>query len=89
MVRIGRAASDFPHHELTGVTMTPTSQRGNRRRANIRQLLSKYQLDKVRLNLKFISGEITFNNADADAAWELYIEMLTRIVTQPLPSRAR
>ena len=30
--------------------------------------------------------EISFEPADKDAAWELYIEMLTRIVTQPLPS---
>ena len=32
--------------------------------------------------------EISFEPADKDAAWELYIEMLTRIVTQPLPSEA-
>ena len=30
--------------------------------------------------------EISFEPADKDAAWELYIEILTRIVTQPLPS---
>ena len=29
--------------------------------------------------------EIAFRPSDRDAAWELYIEMLTRIVTQPLP----
>lgn len=29
-----------------------------------------------------------FEDADRDAAWELYIEMLTRIVTQPLPSES-
>ena len=66
--------------------MNPTSLPGSRRKVNIRHLLSKYRLEKVRLNLKFVSGDIVFNDADADAAWELYIEMLTRIVTQPLPS---
>ncbi len=66
--------------------MNPTPQPGSRGRVNIGQLLSKYRLEKIRLNLKFVSGEIVFNDADADAAWELYVEMLTRIVTQPLPS---
>lgn len=28
---------------------------------------------------------MSFEAADKDAAWELYVEMLTRIVTQPLP----
>ena len=35
-----------------------------------------------------INSEISFQQADKDAAWELHIEMLTRIVTQPLPSDA-
>ena len=34
------------------------------------------------------SWEVSFQEADKDAAWELYVEMLTRIVTQPLPSEA-
>ncbi len=32
--------------------------------------------------------ELSFQPADKDAAWELYIEMLTKVVTQPLPSEA-
>ena len=35
-----------------------------------------------------LATEVSFKDADKDAAWELYIEMLTRIVTQPLPSEA-
>ena len=48
--------------------------------------LTKFKLTKIRLNLPIFSSEISFDQADKDAAWELYIEMLTRIVTQPLPS---
>ena len=45
----------------------------------------KYRLDKIRLNLKVVQMELSFHEDDKDAAWELYIEMLTRIVTQTLP----
>ena len=32
--------------------------------------------------------ELSFQDSDKDAAWELYVELLTRIVTQPLPQEA-
>ena len=54
----------------------------------LRTLLKKFHLEKIKLNLKLIDAEISFKSTDQDAAWELYIEMLTRIVTQPLPSEA-
>ena len=44
------------------------------------------RLEKIKLGPKWASMEIAFEDGDQDAAWELYIEMLTRIVTQPLPS---
>lgn len=50
------------------------------------EYLTKFELTKIRLNLAIVNSEISFDQADKDAAWELYIEMLTRIVTQPLPS---
>ena len=52
---------------------------------NLGTLFSKFQLQKVKLNTKLLELDFTFDQADQDAAWELYIEMLTRIVTQPLP----
>lgn len=55
---------------------------------NLAELFRSFQLEKVRLNTALIRADITFETADRDAAWELYIEMLTRIVTQPLPSDA-
>ena len=54
----------------------------------LRTLLEKFHLDKIKLNLKLVDAEFSFKSSDQDAAWELYIEMLTRIVTQPLPSEA-
>ncbi len=54
----------------------------------LKDQLNKFKLTKIRLNLGVINSEISFQQADKDAAWELYIEMLTRIVTQPLPSDA-
>lgn len=53
---------------------------------NWKTLLTNFQLEKISLNASFLQAEFEFKTADQDAAWELYIEMLTRIVTQPLPS---
>ena len=45
----------------------------------------RFHLDSVRIDAGVAAANISFRDADRDAAWELYIEMLTRIVTQPLP----
>ena len=55
---------------------------------SLKEKLNKFHLDKVRIGTKWASAEISFEEDDQDAAWELYVEMLTRIVTQPLPSEA-
>lgn len=52
----------------------------------LKNFFNQYQLNNIRLGPRWASFEVTFEEADKDAAWELYIEMLTRIVTQPLPS---
>ena len=51
----------------------------------LNELFTKFQLEKVKFGPKWANVEIVPQSADEDAAWELYIEMLTRIVTQPLP----
>ena len=53
---------------------------------NLPALFNQFNLTKVRLNVAGVGAEIEFNQYDQNAAWELYVEMLTRIVTQPLPS---
>ena len=60
-----------------------TAEKG---KINLGSLFKKYNLNNVKINLAFVQLDISLKPADRDAAWELYVEMLTRIVTQPLPS---
>lgn len=46
--------------------------------------LENWDLSKLQLNVGFLQMEWSPKDADKDAAWELYIELLTRITTQPL-----
>ena len=55
---------------------------------DLKGLFSTFHLEKVQLGPRWIKAEISFKDDDRDAAWELYVEMLTRIVTQPLLSEA-
>jgi hypothetical protein len=50
-----------------------------------RDWLAKWKLLDLKINLKFLEMSWKLDDPDRDAAWELYIEMLTRITTQPLP----
>ena len=54
----------------------------------LKTLFKNFQLERIKLSTSSAEVAISFKTADKDAAWELYIEMLTRIVTQPLPSEA-
>ena len=55
---------------------------------NLGDFFKNFHLQKVRLNLNAVQLEVAFQETDKDAAWDLYVEMLTRIVTQPLPPEA-
>ena len=58
-------------------------------RPKLDELFCRFRLEKVKLGPRWANAEISFDSpADQDAAWDLYVEMLTRIVTQPLPSDA-
>lgn len=54
----------------------------------LQELFAKYRLTSIRLNAGIVTADITLNSADKDAAWEMYVEMLTRITTQSLPEDA-
>ena len=54
---------------------------------NLGALLGDFHLEKVRLGPAWANVKISFDQSDQDAAWELYVEMLLRIVTQPLPDQ--
>ena len=55
---------------------------------NLRSQFERFGLTKVHLGPTWANVEIDFQDDDRGAAWELYVEMLTRIVTQPLPVSA-
>jgi hypothetical protein len=47
--------------------------------------LQKWGLSSLKLNLGFMESEFKPSDPDKAAAWELYVELLTRITTQSLP----
>ena len=49
-----------------------------------RKWLENWDMTNLKINLKFLEMEWSPQEADKDAAWELYIEMLTRVATQYL-----
>ena len=51
-----------------------------------KQWLNKWNLDSLKINAQFLELELSFNDADRKAAWEMYVELLTRITTQRLPA---
>jgi hypothetical protein len=51
----------------------------------IKKLLENWDMTSLKINTGFLEMEWSPQEKDREAAWELYIEMLTRITTQPLP----
>jgi hypothetical protein len=49
-----------------------------------RDLLEKWGLSNLKIKLGFLEGEFSPSDPDRAAAWELYIELLTRVTTQRL-----
>ena len=49
-----------------------------------RDWLAEWGLDSLKINFYFLEMEWKPQDADRKAAWELYIELLTRITTQTL-----
>lgn len=50
-----------------------------------KNLLENWGLTSVKLNMKFAEMEFSPNQNDEKAAWEMYVELVTRISTQKLP----
>ena len=48
--------------------------------------LKKWKMTSLKVSTPYLEMEWKPNDSDKNAAWELYIELLTRITTQPLPS---
>lgn len=51
---------------------------------NYKQLFDKWGFNTIKLNLKFIEVEFDVSSDDQEAAWEMYVELITRTVTQEL-----
>lgn len=49
-----------------------------------RDWLATWGLDSLKINPQFLEMEWKPQDADRNAAWDLHIELLTRITTQPL-----
>lgn len=49
-----------------------------------RDFLEKWGLANLKINVGFLEGEFAPRDTDREAAWELYIELLTRVTTQNL-----
>ena len=52
---------------------------------NWREWLAKWDMSSLSISAPFLNMEFKPQHEDRNAAWELYIELLTRIATQPLP----
>ncbi len=52
---------------------------------NLKNLFEKWGLEKLKVKTPILDLEWVPNDPDKNAAWELYIELLTRITTQRLP----
>lgn len=52
----------------------------------LRELLDKWSLTKLKISTGFLDAEFQANDQDRDAAWSMYVELLTRITTQALPA---
>jgi hypothetical protein len=57
----------------------------NKKSMTIRSLLENWNMTGLKLKFGFLETEWKPVESDKEAAWELYVELLTRVVTQPLP----
>ena len=48
-------------------------------------LFKKWELKTLKLNVKFVEAEFAPKPGDRDAAWEMYVYLITTILTQKLP----
>lgn len=48
----------------------------------LKEWLDKWSMTSLKVNLKFLEMEWNPNDTDKDAAWEMYIELITRVATQ-------
>ena len=52
--------------------------------SSLKGMLSRWNLKGLSINAGFLQAEISFVDADRNAAWDMYVELLTRVTTQSL-----
>ena len=52
---------------------------------NLKNRLKEWGLDGLKVNAGFLEADFSVKDGDRQAAWKLYVELLTRITTQALP----
>ena len=57
-------------------------------RKSLTDFFKQFELEHIGIDIGIAKAKISFKQADKNAAWDMYVEMLTRIVTQPLPSKS-
>ncbi|MXV77671.1 hypothetical protein F4001_04885, partial [Candidatus Poribacteria bacterium] len=55
---------------------------------NLKNWLKQWGLDSLKINASILQAEWSPKPGDREAAWKLYIELLTRITTQALPTES-
>jgi hypothetical protein len=55
---------------------------------NLKKWLKQWGLDSLKINASIVEAEWSPKAGDKEAAWKLYIELLTRITTQALPTES-
>ena len=55
---------------------------------NYKELFSKWDITNVKLNLAIFEVEFAASIEDQEAAWEMYVELITRSITQGLEMNA-
>jgi hypothetical protein len=53
---------------------------------NWKSKLERWGLDSLKLKTGFLEADFSMKDGDKEAAWKLYVELLTRITTQALPT---
>jgi len=54
----------------------------------IQDLFTRWNLTNLKLKTPILEMEWEPSTADKEAAWDMYVELLTRVTTQPLPDDA-
>ena len=55
-----------------------------KKKTKLINIFNKFKIDGISLTSKFANVNITYTNWDEEAAWLMYVELLTRVTTQPI-----